>query len=476
MLVASDNTNRDWPAAPDEGPAQVASPPLTVSVVIPVYNAGRYLERCLRAISRSTIRPLECLVIDDGSTDDSPAVADAHGARVLFTGGRTGPAHARNLGAEQARGSLLFFLDADVCVHPDAIARVLDDFAADPTIDGVVGSYDDAPGAQNYMSQFRNLMHTFVHQHANRAASTFWSGCGAVRREVLLAHGGFDESYERPAIEDIELGTRMVRAGHRIVLDPGVQATHLKRWTFWSVLKTDVRDRGIPWTELILRERSMPNDLNLKTSQRVSVALVFFALAFGAVAVFGRTGPLLTPLLAVLFLMLSGYWAHDVVRFNSRGSWLAAAALFTAAAIAASFDGQWFLIPTLAVGWVLLLVRIRSHGAMRKVVKAALYVLYGFVAVQGLSLLTSGPLMAAAVAALLSVVAINAPFYRFIASRRGRFAAGAAIPLHLFHYFYSGISFLLGTARYATGRSPSRRTVRTAASLPAPSLGRVETH
>lgn len=458
MQTASDNPNRDWSTAPDECPAQVAAQALTVSVVIPVYNAGRYLERCLRAISRSTIRPLECLVVDDGSTDDSPAVAQAHGAKLLFTGGRTGPAHARNLGAKHARGSLLFFLDADVCVHPDAIARVLEDFAADPTIDGVVGSYDDAPWAQNYISQFRNLMHTFVHQHANRAASTFWSGRGAVRREVLLAHGGFDESYDRPAIEDIELGTRMVRTGHRIVLDSGVQATHLKRWTFWTVLKTDVRDRGIPWTELILRERWMPNDLNLKTSQRISVALVFLALAFGAAAALGHTGTLLTPLLAVLFLMLSGYWAHDVVRFDSRGSWLAATTLFTAAAISAYFDGQWFLIPTLAIGWILLLVRLRSHGSMRQAAKVALYVIYGFVAVQGLLLLTSGPLVAAALCALLAVVAINARFYWFIARRRGRFAAAAAIPLHLFHYFYSGISFLIGAARYATRRSASRRT------------------
>ncbi len=49
---------------------------------------------------------------------------------------------------------------------------------------------------------------------------------------------------------------------------------HLKRWTFWGLVKTDVLDRGIPWTELILRDANMPDDLNLQLSQRVSVALV----------------------------------------------------------------------------------------------------------------------------------------------------------------------------------------------------------
>src|SRR5262245_59310516 len=106
-------------------------------------------------------------------------------------------------------------------------------------------------------------------------ASTFWSGCGAIKRSVFLKSGGFDTRYDRPCIEDIELGARLYKAGHRIIINKGIQVTHLKRWNLWSMLKADVLDRGIPWTELILRERSLPNELNLKISQRLSAALAY---------------------------------------------------------------------------------------------------------------------------------------------------------------------------------------------------------
>jgi hypothetical protein len=97
-----------------------------------------------------------------------------------------------------------------------------------------------------------------------------------MRRDIFLAHGGFDEvRYRRPAIEDIELGTWVSAAGHRIILDKRIRAKHLKRWTLKSLLKTDIFDRGIPWTRLMLRAGAAANILNVKTAQRVSVALVY---------------------------------------------------------------------------------------------------------------------------------------------------------------------------------------------------------
>jgi hypothetical protein len=90
--------------------------------------------------------------------------------------------------------------------------------------------------------------------------------------------GGFDKSYRRPSIEDIELGYRLRANGHRIDLDPQIQVTHLKKWTFWSLIRTDLRDRGIPWFQLMLKQRTMPADLNVTVAHRVSVVLVFVML------------------------------------------------------------------------------------------------------------------------------------------------------------------------------------------------------
>jgi GT2 family glycosyltransferase len=87
--------------------------------------------------------------------------------------------------------------------------------------------------------------------------------------------GGFDETYCRPSIEDIELGYRMAKAGYRIDLIKSLQVKHLKRWDAISLLRADFSDRALPWTRLILNQGKIPNDLNLKTGARISVILIF---------------------------------------------------------------------------------------------------------------------------------------------------------------------------------------------------------
>ena len=147
------------------------------------------MEACLKSLAASTEPPLECIVVDDGSTDDSAAIAERHGATVVSTGGRCGPARARNIGAQLAQGEILLFLDADVCVHPNTVALAGWELAWHPDLDAVIGSYDRRPTAAGFLSQYRNLMHHFVHHRGRREASTFWAGCGAIRRHVFLEAG-----------------------------------------------------------------------------------------------------------------------------------------------------------------------------------------------------------------------------------------------------------------------------------------------
>ena len=79
-------------------------------------------------------------------------------------------------------GQYLVFIDADVCVHQDTLVRFAERFTADPMLDAVMGSYDDAPAASNFLSQYKNLFHHYVHQTGDGEIRTFWSGCGAIRR------------------------------------------------------------------------------------------------------------------------------------------------------------------------------------------------------------------------------------------------------------------------------------------------------
>ncbi|MCL4783831.1 MAG: glycosyltransferase family 2 protein [Bryobacterales bacterium] len=160
---------------------------LSVSVIVPVYNGAATLGDTLRSLRDSSCRPGQIIVVDDGSTDASARIAEEFGVTVLSTRGRCGPAVARGIGAEEATGTVLLFLDSDVCVHPGTperegtIARIVRVLGERPEVDAVFGSYDTRPTAPNFVSQWKNLSHHFVHQHGAAEAQTFWAGCGAIR-------------------------------------------------------------------------------------------------------------------------------------------------------------------------------------------------------------------------------------------------------------------------------------------------------
>jgi len=425
---------------------------VSVSVVIPVHNAAGHLSCCLRNLSLSEVPYLECVVVDDGSIDDSAEVARKFGATVLSTGGRKGPAYARNLGAKVAQGDILLFLDSDVCTYPDTLSRVIEAFEDDPELDAVVGSYDDSPESEDFLSQYRNLMHCFVHQGARKTACTFWSGCGAVRREVFLEHSGFDESYRRPAIEDIELGYRLFMAGRKVILDKTILVKHLKRWTFWGLLKTDIRDRGIPWTELILRDRHMPNDLNLELSQRVSVALAFLLVAFTTAAAVYWGWYFITPMLGVFFILMARYWLEPFVQPRSKSLVVLMGAVVGVIAWRAYVDRIPGLLPPLILAYLLLILRHRyAHSDKRKLritgVILGLYILGALIYM--VTYLPAHVLVFAVFILAALIVILNNQFYLFLAARQGRLFALAALPFHLLYHLYNGISFIAGLIHYS---------------------------
>lgn len=254
-------------------------------------------------------------MVDDGSPGGAvTAGAAAHGFRTIQLDHSHGPAVARNRGAAAATAPVVLFIDADIIVRPDTITRVRDQFAASPDLAALFGSYDTEPSAPQLVSQFKNLTHHYVHQQGHEDAFTFWAGCGAIRRDVFLGLGGFDEGYGRPCIEDVELGYRLRRAGHRVALVKSLQVTHLKRWTLRGLVTTDVFDRGVPWTELILEHPGVTaGDLNLSARARATLVLTWF----GLLAVL--CSPLWTPALLAAACAIAGVLVLDRHYF----AWLA---------------------------------------------------------------------------------------------------------------------------------------------------------
>jgi hypothetical protein len=203
-------------------------------------------------------------------------------------------------------------------------------FSRGPKLAAVFGSYDDDPACDTFISQYKNLMHHYIHQSSSELATTFWAGCGAIRKSIFDEVGGFDDAkYTGPSIEDIALGFELTRRGYMIRLDKRLIAKHLKCWTVSSLLRADIFDRAVPWAQLILNSGHLPPDLNLSYASRISSVLVGLLTALGLALPVITSGsrhffrPAMATVAVIGGALLFLNW--DVYRFfwRKRGLWFA---------------------------------------------------------------------------------------------------------------------------------------------------------
>jgi GT2 family glycosyltransferase len=195
----------------------------TVSIVIAAYNAARTLPPLLRACADQDFpHPLEVVVVDDGSTDDTRRLAAEAGVRVITQANR-GPAAARNRGWREARAAVILFTDADCVPHRDW-ARLL------------AGAIDDrgpVAGGSYGIANPGNLLAETIHaeirwRHSRLPDEVEYVGSfnlGATR-QALESVGGFDEAYPAASGEDNDLSYRLRKAGHRIRFVPAALVDH----------------------------------------------------------------------------------------------------------------------------------------------------------------------------------------------------------------------------------------------------------
>lgn len=184
-----------------------------ISVIVPAYNAARFLPEAIASIRAQRWEPLEILLIDDGSTDETPAVASALEGVRAFRKPNGGAASARNFGLQEARGEWISFLDADDLWPPDKLARLAPRLEADPSLDVVTGriQYVQMEGALWLEYRFERPDNTVSHIHL---------GAGLYRKRAFQRIGGFDESLSVGDDQDWFLRAR--EAGLRILIVGGI--------------------------------------------------------------------------------------------------------------------------------------------------------------------------------------------------------------------------------------------------------------
>lgn len=259
-----------------------------ISIVIAAHIQDDKLKQCLNSIVKFWHQGIdEVIVVLDGIRKNEAFFNQFNfsSLKVIELEHSYGPAYARNIGASKARADILFFLDSDVEISADTLSKVADHFLPPNAPDALIGSYDDEPAETSVVSRFRNLLHHYTHQQASGEASTFWGACGAIRKDAFVQIGGFNTDFSKPSVEDIELGYRLKLKGYRIKLNKELQVKHLKKWSFKSMVETDVFLRAKPWTELLFQYKQWgKRDLNVKNSERAAVlvlCMLLISLGFG---------------------------------------------------------------------------------------------------------------------------------------------------------------------------------------------------
>ena len=213
---------------------------MRISVVIPAYNAAQTIGKAV-SLSRSQARgrlQIEVIVVDDGSSDDTAAVAESAGATVIRQQ-NAGPAAARNRGWQSAAGTFICFTDSDCIPMAGWLEKLLDGFT-DPQVGAVAGSYDIA----NSSSWLARWVHQEImerHKRMPACVRAFGSYNVAIPRFVLEATGGFDPGYRLASAEDNDLSYRIIKKGWRIAFRPQAKVAHHHPEKIWRYLLEQFR-------------------------------------------------------------------------------------------------------------------------------------------------------------------------------------------------------------------------------------------
>jgi glycosyltransferase involved in cell wall biosynthesis len=195
-----------------------------VSIIIPNYNYADSLAVCLRAALNQTYPRTEVIVVDDASTDDSVAVAEALGVRVIRLATNGGCARSRNVGAAQARGDILFFVDSDLAMEPDAVAAAVAILRARPDVGAVCGLQDPEPLLHDTpVARYRGVQYHYWSASGEGEVTVLFPAMLAIPRRVFDEIGPFNEDLKQT--EEVDYAYRLSRR-YRILLSREVRGRH----------------------------------------------------------------------------------------------------------------------------------------------------------------------------------------------------------------------------------------------------------
>ena len=259
-----------------------------VSIIIPVRNAAATIGQCLHAAFASDYDSYEVIVVDDASIDQSVDIIKQFPCKLIQLKSHCGTSTARNTGAENSSGTILFFTDADCLLLEDTLSMVSKSLNGTDKNTVLGGSYTLKPVDDNFFARFQSaFIHYFETKNAGEA-DYIAAHAMAIYTSTFEKNQGFTEAY-LPIIEDVEFSHRLRRSGCKLVINSKLQVRHVFNYSLWTSLYNGFR-KAMYWTVYSLHNKDL-----LADSGTASIALKFNVVSW-----------FLTSFIVAILLMVGG--------------------------------------------------------------------------------------------------------------------------------------------------------------------------
>jgi glycosyltransferase involved in cell wall biosynthesis len=275
------------------------APPF-ISVIVPNHNGEKTIGLCLDAAFASQYDNFEVVVVDDCSTDNSTAIIEKYPGRFFRLAQHGGASKARNTGAQNSTGELLFFIDSDCILQPDTLAKAAGAYQEEGPGVIIGGTYTLLPYDRNFFSIFQSV---YIHySETKNPGSPDYVATHAmlIEKELFRKGGGFNEAF-MPILEDVEFCHRLKKMGARLRMAPEMQVQHIFNFSLARSMRNGIR-KSKYWSIYSIKNRDLLADSGTASREfKFNVLSCFLNILLVFLAVLLRNWVLLLPL-----LLLSG--------------------------------------------------------------------------------------------------------------------------------------------------------------------------
>lgn len=289
-----------------------------ISVVIPNYNGAETIGKCLESAFSSIYKNFEIVVVDDNSQDNSVEIIRRFPCKLIPLDKHEGTSQARNVGALNSSGDIIFFIDSDCLLQEETLAIINRTLTTTGPDTVVGGTYTKIPYDKDFFSTFQSLFVNYSETKNAEHSDYIAAHAMIIDTETFRKSTGFPEKF-LPIIEDVEFTHRLRREGKRLITNPAIEVQHIFNFSLFSSLKNAVRKTRF-WVIYSLKNRDSFSDSGSASVElKVNVALLCLSILLIMLYVASKLSFILSLIPFIFFMNLYTSRRFVKVMYEEKG-------------------------------------------------------------------------------------------------------------------------------------------------------------